>query len=188
MKNLNDNDIVALYLKRDETAITETQKKYGRYCFTIAHNILHNKEDAEESVNDTYLNVWNSIPPHHPERFSTFLGKIARHLALRKYRDKTAIKRGGGEVALTLDELQDCIPSDNSVETELQRKELTMLLNTFVQTLPTIERRLFICRYWYFDSIETLAKDFHLSQSNVKTTLYRTRQKLLKLLEKDGVY
>lgn len=188
MRNLNDNEIVALFLCRDEKAIEETQKKYGRYCFTIAHNILHNKEDAEESVNDTYWNVWNSIPPHQPQIFSTFLGKITRHLALKKWRDKTADKRGGGEMALTLDELQECIPARYSVEDEVQTHELTALLNTFVRNLPDTERRVFICRYWYFDSITQISKSFGLSQSKVKTTLYRTRQKLLKILEKEGIY
>jgi RNA polymerase sigma-70 factor (ECF subfamily) len=188
LKRLNDNEIVALFLKRDESAIEETQKKYGRYCFSIANNILHNKEDAEESVNDTYLNAWNSIPPHQPEVFSTFLGKITRHLSLKKWRDKTADKRGGGEVTLTLEELQECIPTGQSVEDEVQNHELVLVINTFVKSLPLTERRIFICRYWYFDSIATIAKEFGLSQNNIKITLYRTRQKLLKILEQEGVF
>ena len=114
---MNDAKIVQLYLVRDEQAIPETANKYGNYCTSIAKNILSNQEDAEECVNDTYLNTWNAIPPHKPKMLSTFLGKIVRNLAFNRYKHNTADKRGGGEIALVLDELASCVSGNDDVET-----------------------------------------------------------------------
>ncbi|XBX10749.1 sigma factor (plasmid) [Enterocloster clostridioformis] len=121
---MEDDSIVNLYWTRSENAISETSKKYGNYCYSIAYNILGNAEDADESVNDTYLDAWNNIPPHHPSILSTFLGKITRRISIDKWRSRNAKKRGGGEIVLVLDELSDCIPSNQNVEHEVEAAEL----------------------------------------------------------------
>lgn len=132
---MEDYSIVNLYWARSENAISETSKKYGNYCHSIAYNILGNVEDADESVNDTYLDAWNNIPPHRPSILSTFLGKITRRISIDKWRGRIAEKRGGGEIVLVLDELSDCIPSNQSVEHEVEAAELSQLIDNFVMSL-----------------------------------------------------
>lgn len=184
---MEDDSIVSLYWARSEKAISETSKKYGNYCYSIAYNILGNVEDADESVNDTYLDAWNNIPPHRPSILSTFLGKITRRISIDKWRGRTAEKRGGGEIVLVLDELSDCIPSDQSVEREVEAAELSQLIDDFVMSLSPIERRVFICRYWYLDPIADIAQRFGFSQSKVKMMLHRQRKKLLNRLEREAL-
>lgn len=185
---MEDVKIVELFFNRDERAIKEISDKYGVYCFSIARNILHNNEDAQECVSDAYMAAWNSIPPHRPAILSTFIGKITRRKSLMKLRQKSAEKRGGGEVTLALDELLECYPSGKTIDETLEEEELPRILNDFLIELPIKERRIFICRYWYLDSIANIAKQFNLSQSNVKSTLYRTRKKLLLRLQMEGVF
>lgn len=185
-RGMDDNKIVELYWERNEKAIDVTQKKYGGFCYSIAYNILHNKEDSDESVNDTFLGAWNSIPPHRPQQFSAYLGKLTRNISLNKLRQKNADKRGNGEVPLTLDELQECIPSKTSVDDAIQVKELSHIINSFLRTLSQEERMVFVRRYWYFDSVSDIARKFGFGESKVKMMLMRTRQKLLKKLEKGG--
>lgn len=185
---MEDRDIIALYLERNQEAIAETEKKYGRYCYAIAYNILYNAEDAEESVNDALMNAWNSIPPHTPTVLSAFLGKLTRYVSLKKWRYARTQKRGGGETALAYEELSDCIPGGKSVEEELQEKELAEMIDRFLDELPAVERRLFICRYWYFDDISTISKQFGFSSSKVKSMLHRIRKKLLSRLSEEGVF
>lgn len=182
---MDDKCIVELYWQRSEQAIAETSAKYEHYCYSIAHNILNNHEDAQESVNDTYHEAWNTIPPHRPSALSTFLGKITRRLAIDKFRHRNAAKRGGGEMPLVLDELQDCIASDKNMEQEYEKKRLSETINTFVILLPETEQKIFLCRYWYMDSIEVICKQFGFSESKVKSMLYRTRQKLREILVKE---
>ena len=184
---MNDKSIVDLYFNRDEEAITQTDKKYGRYCYSIAYNILTNKEDAEESVSDTYMTAWRAIPPRRPSVLSTFLGKITRHISIDRWRERSAYKRGGGEVTLALEELEDCVAGLQNVEMEYERKELIRAYVKFLDTLPVTERRVFLCRYWYVDSVEAIAEKFGFSQSKVKTMLYRTRVKLRKQLAEEGL-
>ena len=184
---MNDKNIVDLYFNRDEEAITQTDKKYGRYCYSIAYNILTNKEDAEESVSDTYMTAWRAIPPRRPSVLSTFLGKITRHISIDRWRERSAYKRGGGEVTLALDELEDCVAGLQNVEMEYERKELIRAYVKFLDTLPITERRVFLCRYWYVDSVEAIAEKFGFSQSKVKTMLHRTRAKLRKQLAEEGL-
>ena len=184
---MNDKNIVDLYFNRDEEAITQTDKKYGRYCYSIAYNILTNKEDAEESVSDTYMTAWRAIPPRRPSVLSTFLGKITRHISIDRWRERSAYKRGGGEVTLALEELEDCVAGLQNVEMEYERKELIRAYVKFLDTLPITERRVFLCRYWYVDSVEALAEKFGFSQSKVKTMLHRTRAKLRKQLAEEGL-
>lgn len=183
---MEDSRILDLYWQRSQQAIAETAKKYGRYCFSIAFNILENGADAEETVNDTYLGAWNAIPPHRPANLSTFLGKITRRMALKRWESNRAAKRGGGEAALVLEELAGCIPG-KSLEETMNERELSRILQKFVRDLPRTERRVFICRYWYLDPIAAIAKDFGFSQSKVKSMLLRTRNKLKKELEKEGI-
>ena len=183
---MNDKNIVDLYFNRDEEAITQTDKKYGRYCYSIAYNILMSREDAEESVSDTYMTAWRAIPPRRPSVLSTFLGKITRHISIDRWRERSAYKRGGGEVTLALEELEDCVAGLQNVEMEYERKELIRAYVKFLDTLPITERRVFLCRYWYVDSVEAIAEKFGFSQSKVKTMLYRTRAKLRKQLAEEG--
>ena len=183
---VDDERIVALYWSRSETAITETASKYGDYLNNISYNILFNREDAQECVNDTYRNAWNSMPPHRPSILSTFLGKITRRISIDRWRKRNAEKRGGGELALALEELEDCVSGSGSVEGEMERRELVKLFHDFLNTLPATERRVFLCRYWYMDSIQTIALQFGFSQSKVTSMLHRTRAKLRVVLEKEG--
>ena len=184
---MDDRQIVELYWRREERAITETKQKYGRYCYAIAYRILQNREDAEESVNDTYLGAWKSIPPHRPHLLSVFLGKITRNLSLKRWRNKTAAKRGSGEVALTLEELKDCVPAPRTVEEEVEVRALAAIIDDFLRGLPEEERNIFLCRYWYFDSVKEIGSQFGCSESKVKMKLLRTRAKLLERLEREEV-
>lgn len=185
---MNDGQIVALYWERDEQAITETRVKYGQYCYAIAYNILQHNEDAEESVNDTYLDAWNAIPPHRPQFLSTFLGKITRRIAIDRLRRNNAEKRGGGQVALSLDELTECIPDGKNIDDKLQAEELSKHIDSFLRSLPSNQRSVFICRYWSFDPIADIAKHFGYSESKVKTMLHRTLGKLKKYLQKEDIF
>lgn len=183
---MDDKAIVELYWNRSENAISETAAKYGGYCFHIAHNILANREDAEESVSDTYLAAWNTIPPRRPGILATFLGKITRHISIDRWRARSAYKRGGGEITLALDELEDCVADTRNVEQDYERKELARAFNRFLDTLPETERNVFLCRYWFLDSVADIAAVFGFSQSKVASMLHRTRAKLRKQLEKEG--
>lgn len=184
---MEDKEIIDLYLDRDETAISATARKYGNYCYSVAYNILYNKEDAEESVNDTYLGAWNSIPPHEPEVLSSFLGKITRYVSLKRCRDKQAQKRGGGDFSLVYEELADCIPANHDIDATLEAKEIATHINTFLSALPATERHIFVCRYWYFDSIASISRQFGFRETKVKSLLFRTRTKLRDKLKKEGV-
>lgn len=184
---MDDKQIVDLYWQRNETAIDETAAKYGPYCHSIAYNILNNDADAEESVNDTYLDAWNGMPPHRPSILSTFLGKITRRISIDRWRRRSAEKRGGGQITVVLDELEECIADEKSVEQEVEAKLLADVINFFVKALPDTEQRVFICRYWYMDSVESIAKEFGFSQSKVKSMLYRTREKLRARLIKEDL-
>ncbi len=164
----------------------ETAAKYGKYCFSIAKNILPSREDAQECVNDTYLDAWNSIPPHRPASLALFLGKITRRICIDRWRQQNARKRGGGETALALEELYQCVPDGCDAEQEYEKRELSRTINTFVKTLPGPEQRIFLCRYWYMDSIKDISKRFHYSESKVKSMLHRTRDKLKAELSKEG--
>lgn len=181
---MEDACIVDLYWARSERAIDETSSKYGKYCFTIAHNILANDEDADESVNNTYLDAWNSMPPHRPAILSTFLGKITRRIAIDKWRSRSAEKRGGGEIFLALDELSECISSRNSVEQEIEAAELAKNINDFLRTISLDERNTFVGRYWFLLSVKELSVKTGFSEGKIKILLYRTRKKLKDYLKR----
>lgn len=184
---MNDNQIVSLFFDRDQRAIEETAKKYGSYCYSIAYSILQNREDAEEAVSDTYLGAWAAIPPHKPVKLHTFLGKIARRTALKRWEKNHAWKRGGGEVELALEELSDLLPNGNTPESAMEGKELTRILNEFLKKLPQEERQVFVCRYWYLDSIADIAGRFGFTRSKVKSMLSRSRTKLRNILKKEEI-
>ena len=182
---MEDQRIVELYWQRSEQALRETQSKYADYCYAIANNILGNREDSEESVNDTYLDAWNSMPPHRPIFLSTFLGKITRRISIDKLRRRNAEKRGGGTLTLALEELEECLSTRDDLQKELEIQILSDAINCFLEALSDTERRVFLCRYWYVDSIESIAEQFGFSQSKVKSMLLRTREKLKKQLQKE---
>lgn len=182
---MEDQEIIALFFRRSEQAIEETDRKYGGYCYSIAYNILFSREDSEESVSDTYLAAWNSIPPRRPNVFSAFLGRITRHISIDRWRRQGAQKRGGGQVVLALEELGECVSQD-SVEKTLERKALARSLRAFLTSLSDTERNVFMCRYWYLDSVQTIAELTGFSQSKVSTMLHRMRTKLRSQLTKEG--
>lgn len=182
---MEDSQIIALYFRRSEQAIQETDNKYGRYCFQIANRILESPEDGEECVSDTYLTAWKSIPPNRPIRLAPFLGKITRHIALDRWRRRSAGKRGGGEVQLALEELEECIPGKDTPEDALRRKEFRDGLNRFLTTLPEQERMIFVSRYWYLRSIREISQGTGLSEGSIKTRLFRTRSKLRTFLSEE---
>ena len=183
---MEDIQIIELYWSRDESALSASSEKYGAYCHAIAMNILENIPDAEESVNDTWLCAWNAIPPQRPSVLSAFFGTLTRRISLNRRREYHAQKRGGGQVSLALDELGEVISSTVSVEDALEAKELSVAVDAFLRTLPKTERRVFLRRYWYLDSIAEIARRFGFSQSKVKSMLHRTRGKLLSHLRKEG--
>lgn len=184
---MEDDKIVELFWSRAETAITETSKKYSKYCFRVSYNILHNSEDAEECVNDTYMNAWNAMPPHRPNRLSTFLGKITRNLSLQRYLKYKAKKRGDGQVDIVLEELEACIPSKENVEQISEEIDLINALDSFLRALAKEVRVIFVARYWQLYSIREISERYKVSESKVKSVLLRTRNKLKKHLEREGI-
>jgi len=183
---MEDARIVQLYWNRDQAAISQTAAKYGGYCTSIARNILGNAQDAEECVNDTYLNAWNAMPPHRPSILATFLGKITRNLSFNRYKRQHAEKRGAGELPLVLEELGECVSGREDVEQEIAYRELVMTLEAFLQTLSVKKRRIFLRRYWYTDSVSDIAKCFGMRENAVSMVLARMRQELRSFLEERG--
>jgi RNA polymerase sigma-70 factor (ECF subfamily) len=183
---MEDSMILSLYINRDETAITQTASKYGDYCTKIAMNILKNRLDTEECVNDTWLKAWNAIPPQKPAVFSTFLGRITRNLSLDVYNANKAKKRGDGGTALVIEELADCVSSGENVQDNLDFMETKQALNDFLRTLKEEPRVMFIKRYWHEESIGDIAKQMNMSVSKVKSMLLRTRNKLKLYLQERG--
>ncbi len=182
---MEDKRIIALYFNRCELAIEETRKSFGNYCLKIALNILGSLEDAEECVNDTYLRLWNNIPPDKPKAFSAYIGKITRNIALDKYRAKASQKRNIGQVPLVLEELAECV--SGSEQTVFVASDLKESLNSFLTTLKKENLQIFMRRYWYMDSVADIAKNLHISESKVKTVLFRTRSDLKSHLLKEGI-
>ena len=183
---MEDNHIVDLYWARSETAIEETDKKYGRYCHYIAYQILSNNEDAEEIVNDTYLKTWNTVPPNRPDPLKAYVGMISNQLALNRYEEKTAEKRGGGNLPLIYHELDECIADEDESVDIGENLDLRDALNKFIWSLPKRTRKIFVRRYWYASSMADIAKDYGMKENAVAMLMFRTRQKLKDFLEKEG--
>lgn len=183
---MDDSTIVDLYWQRDERALAETAAKYGPYCMKISMNILNDRQESEENVNDTYLQAWNAIPPHRPAGLSSFLGKIARNLALNRHKAAQAQKRGAGQLDLSLDELDDCVPQAMQVEDTINGKVLSEAISAFLWTQSPEARRMFVWRYFYCEPVADIARRFAVSESKVKSALLRTRNKLRLYLESEG--
>ena len=184
---MEDERIIELYWQRSQDAITQTDKKYGGLCRRISFNILSSVEDSEECLSDTYMALWNSLPPQRPTRFQAFIAAIARNISLMRVRERCSKKRGGGELELVLDELDDTLTSDYSLESELEMKELAERIEQFLPTLSPDDRNIFISRYWLFAPVADIAVRSGFSQSKVLTSLFRTRQKLQRCLTKEGL-
>ena len=183
---MEDKQIVDLYWKRSEEAIAETDKKYGRYCHYIAYQILSDNEDAEEIVNDTYLKTWNTVPPKYPDPLKTYVGMISNQLALNRYDEKTAAKRGGGKMPLIFHELDECLADEEENIDIAEAVVLRDLLNRFIWSLPKKTRNIFVRRYWYASSLTEIAKEYGMKESAVAMLMFRTRQKLREFLQKEG--
>ena len=183
---MDDRQIVALYFERDEAAIDMTQKKYGSYLHKIAYNILEDLEDSQESVNDTYLAAWNSIPPHCPEILSTYLGKLTRRISIDIFRKRNRLKRRDSEYALSLSELGESVAAPDSTEETIQARQLASCISSFLRQLPAESRHAFIGRYYYCDSIRDVAQYCGISEAKTKTLLYRIRCSLKDYLNKEG--
>lgn len=183
---MNDQEIIDLFLQRNEDAIKHCELQYGAYCFTIANNILGNQSDTEECLNSTWLKAWETIPPTIPHHFRQYLSTITRNTAFNTYRTQHRKKRGDGNISLVLDELEECLSSSVSVEKEIEDKELGNTINHFVKELPQPARSIFVRRYYFADSAKTIAKQFNMSESNVNVILHRSRLKLKKQLISEG--
>lgn len=183
---MEDSGIVELYWRRDEKAIRETRRKYGRYLEKIARNILSSREDGEEVVNDVYMKAWSSIPPHQPDSLSAYLGRIARRLSIDALRTRTRKKRGGEAYALSLSELEECVPGGAGPEEALELPLLAQAINAYLRTLPPPARNAFIGRYFYLDSLGEVASRLGMSEAKAKSALYRARQGLKNYLAQEG--
>ena len=184
---MEDSQIVELYWQRQDQAIAESDRKYGPYCGSIAKNICGNPEDAEECVSDTWLTAWNQIPPRRPSVLSAFFGTITRNAAINRVRAMKREKRGGGQMDLVLSELEQCIPAPDNVEQEIESRELAGAVRSFVSGLKAGERDIFLGRYYYLASTAEIARRLGCSQSKVKTTLYRLRNRLAAYLKEEGL-
>ena len=180
---MEDSVIIELYWQRLEAAISESRTKYGRYCTVIADNILHCPEDTEECLDDTWLKAWEAMPPQKPDRLSVFLGKITRNLAIDRYRKNRAGKYGKGQIALCLDELAECVGTDETIADDLALKKA---LDGFLQELEGEAKDIFMLRYWHMFSVKEIANRLGKSDGAVKMSLQRTRSKLRSYLEQEG--
>ena len=183
---MEDKAILDLYFARDELAISETDRKYGGYCYSVANRILSSPEDSEETVSDTYWHTWNSIPPQRPNFLKLFLAKITRNLAFTRWRKLSAAKRGGGETELVLEELAGCIPGAEQIDDQLNVKELARAIQGFLDTLQERDQDIFLQRYFYADDADTIAARYGMKRTNVNVILSRTRARLKTYLTQEG--
>ena len=183
---MEDREIISLFYKREGRAVDETDKKYGRNCRCISYDIVGNPEDRDECVNDSYMALWNSIPPQNPLNLSAYLYKTVRNMSLICVRQKQAQKRGGGEFNLVLDELQECVASNTKVEEQYDAKELAELIRRFVKALPHDERLMFTGRYWLSLPVKTIALRLGVKENRVSVSLHRSREKLRRKLIEEG--
>ena len=183
---LDDEKIVELYWKREEKAISETDRKYRHYLYTVAFNILHNELDCEECLNDTWMKTWTSIPPQRPVILSAYLGTITRNLSLNRLRTATAQKRNAGSLERSYEELQESIPDGCSAEAQVNLRELGRSIDCFLRSLPQRDCCVFLRRYWYMDTNLQIARRYHMTEGSVKANLHRTRKKLKAYLAQEG--
>lgn len=183
---MDDQQIIQLFLSRDEQAISQTERKYGKALYLMADRILKDDDDSCECVNDTYLRVWNTIPPTRPTYFSAYLYKIVRTLSIDRFRARKSKKRACGEYATCLDELAECISGEETPENALEFKLLTELIEVFLKGLPKQQRQVFLCRYYFSEPVKSIAKACNMSESKIKTMLYRLRCDLKQYLYQEG--
>lgn len=184
---MEDQQIVSLYWQREEAAIEQTDKKYGRYLTKIACNILSDLEDSKESVNDTYLDAWNSMPPQRPSVLSTYLSKITRRVSIDRLRRRTSKKRGGGAYILSLSELSDSFSEGDTTQQAVSEHMLTQAIADYLRTLPQQSRNAFLCRYFYMDSLRDVARYCEMTEAKAKMLLFRCRQGLAEHLRREGL-
>ena len=178
---MHDENIIQLFFERSEQAIGELDKKYGRVCHSVAYNILNNRQDAEECVNDAYLGTWNAIPPERPNPLLAFVCKIVRNLSLKRYEQNTAAKRNS-RYDVAMEELEGCLASSVTVEEEIEARELTEIIQSFLDSLTKENRVIFLRRYWFSDSYADIARQVGISEKNVSVRLTRLRKDLRKYL------
>ena len=183
---MDDKEIIELYYNRDEKAIEETSTKYGNFCYTIAYNILSDKEDSEECLNDTWLGVWNSIPPTQPKSLKYYLAGIVRNLSLKLFRNKHRQKRNEDNVSYVLDEIEEITRDTVNIEDEVGERELERSMNVFLRTLTEKERCIFLRRYYFMDGLKEISKKSNMSETAVAVNLARTRKKMKEYLIKEG--
>ena len=188
---MEDREIVAIFLRREETALAEVGKKYGKALYAVAQRLLRNREDSREVVGDALLDAWNSIPPHQPEDLKSYLVRLARRGAVDRLRRSHRAKRGGGQAELSMEELAECLPEEDSAEQAAEDREASQLLaqalNRYLAGLSPTARQVFVSRYFYADSIPVIASNFRMSREAVRSMLYRTRKGLRNFLEKEGI-
>ncbi len=182
---MDDLQIIELYFARDEHAIKETDHKYGKLCFRVAKNLLFNNEDSEECVNDTYLTVWHKIPPTRPNNFTAFICKITRNLSLKRLEISNAMKRSVDAI-ISLSEIEATLP-DHSIAPDIEEEELGKLISAFLWREKELDRNVFLRKYWFFDTISDIAERYSLNENNVKSMLFRTRNRLREFLKKEGI-
>ena len=182
---MDDLQIIELYFARDEHAIKETDRKYGKMCFRVAKNLLFNNEDSEECVNDTYLTVWNKIPPTRPNNFLAFICKITRNLSLKRLEVSNAMKRSAGTI-ISMSELEKALP-DQCIAPDVEDEELGKLISAFLWSEKALDRNVFLRKYWFFDSISDIAERYSMNENSVKSMLFRSRNRLREFLKKEGI-
>lgn len=182
---MDDREIIELYFQRDQEAVTQTRKKYGKLCFHVANNILGDPQDAEECENDTYLKLWSHIPPTRPRRFSAFVVTLTRNISLSRLRKSQAGKRAGGEAALALEELEECVSGGDNVEKTYEAKALKAEIDRFLETLSQDDRLIFLYRYWMLEPAASIAERFGFSLPKIWSSLSRSREKLREHLAKE---
>ena len=182
---MDDLQIIELYFARDEQAIKETDHKYGKTCFRVAYNLLSNNEDSEECVNDTYLTVWNKIPPTRPNNFIAFICKITRNLSLKRLEVSNAMKRSAGTI-ISMSELEKALP-DQCIAPDVEDEELGKLISAFLWSEKALDRNVFLRKYWFFDSISDIAERYSMNENSVKSMLFRSRNRLREFLRKEGI-
>lgn len=183
---MEDEKIIDLFFAREEGAITAVRDRYGGYCAQVARKVLEEEEDVEEVLNDTWLKAWNSIPPNRPQNLKLYLARIARNLSFDRFRGRLRDKRGGGEAALALHELSECIPAPGQPGERLEAEQLERAVNAFLGTLPRRDRQVFLLRYFYVETTEEIGKRLGIRPALVRTSLSRTRKKLKAYLIKEG--
>lgn len=185
---MEDEEIIALYFGRDEQAVVQTQRKYGKSLLSLSKRIVTNDEDSLECVNDTYLRAWNTIPPTRPKHLSAYLYKIVRSISIDRFRAKKSARRSANEYTASLDELAECIAGEETPQDALELQMLVGTIEAFLQQLPRDKRQIFLCRYYFMDSVKTMSEYLHMSESKIKSTLYRLRCELKKCLEQEGYF